>query len=424
MSGFRHLINNLNLEREKKAAKKVPKKIYYIWNYLEWGGAQVYFFGLMKAMKEYCEVSAFMPRGSNSQLQKFLENLNVPYSFFDCYKDSKPASTLKRKLQRHWNKLYCEFIMLRFLNKFDFKDSIIHIELPPWESLITLIILCFNAPVFVTIHNSILPIPRHRYIVWQIKFRILARIKNFHIFAANKDAKESLRTLLPKRFFKKIKVTYANVNPVEIRKALDSKNKREEICNKYGLPQNKFLVFCVGQFIDRKGRWIFLESAKEICKISNDFSFVWISNSKPTAEDIERINSFGFNENFIFITSDQIGKEHLDLFKLMTVSDLFTLPSFVEGLPISLLEAMSLGIPCISTNVFAIPEAIKHLETGYLIEAGNPEALKNGILLLKSDKNLRDKLAINGQNWVLENFNEQSVAQIAIKEYFNAFSSK
>ena len=73
----------------------------------------------------------------------------------------------------------------------------------------------------------------------------------------------------------------------------------------------------------------------------------------------------------MFLSSDQIGTEHVDLFKLLRLADVFALPSYVEGLPISIIEAMALGIPTISTNINAIPEAIKHLETGILIEAGN-----------------------------------------------------
>ena len=77
----------------------------------------------------------------------------------------------------------------------------------------------------------------------------------------------------------------------------------------------------------------------------------------------------------------------------MRLADVFALVSFQEGLPISLLEAMALKIPCISTNVNAIPEAVKHLETGLLIEAGDAEKLAEYFLKLKADKELREKLA-------------------------------
>lgn len=399
----------------------LPKKVFYIWNYLEWGGAQVYFFGLMNEMKNYSDVLAIMPSGSNEQLLKFLHNLQIPCEFFDSHTDTKPAPTFARKLQRHWNKIYCEFVMLKYLNKFDFSDSVIHIEIAPWQSLFALLWLCRKAKVFVTVHNSILPIPKHRYFIWLAKFGILARMKNFHIFTANNDARESLKMLVPEDFFQKIKVTHAYINPQEINQALQTKINRNEMCEKYNLPKDKFLVFCVGQFIDRKGRWIFLEAAAKLKQTNDDIAFVWISNSKPSNMDLEKAKSFGLGEDFVFITSEQVGREHKDLFNLLRVADVFSLPSYIEGLPISLLEAMALGIPSVSTDINGIPEAIKHLETGYLIAPGAVKELKNAIQTLKDDSTLRERLSKNGREFILTNFSEEVVAKIAAENYIESF---
>jgi glycosyltransferase involved in cell wall biosynthesis len=387
---------------------------------LEWGGAQVLFFGLMKEAKNFGEVVAIMPAGSNKQLLKFLDNLKVRYEFVDSHLDAKPALTLKRKLERHWNKFFDELSFIRYLNKLDLKNNVVHTEFAPWQSFILLRWLCSKTQVFVTMHNSLPPVPRWRYFQWRIKFWLLTRSKNFHIFTANKDTKENLRMLVPPASFDKIKVIYANINPEEVEEALTDKLNRAEICRKYNLPKDKFMVFCVGQFIDRKGRWIFLGAAKKLLQKNHDIAFVWISNSKPSAEDLKKAESYGLGENFTLITSDQVGTEHIDLFKLMRLADVFALPSYLEGLPISIIEAMALGIPTISTDINAIPEAVKHLETGLLIEPGNSEALTNAVELLKSDANLRKKLSENGREYVLEKFNEKVVAKIAVENYIAA----
>ncbi len=375
----------------------------------------------MKEAKKKGEVLALMPSGSNEQLQIFLDNLSVEYKFFNAHTDTKPAKTIKRKFERHWNKLYCEFVLIKCLKNLDFKDSVTHIELAPWQSFMAIFWLCSRTKVFITIHNSVLPIPKSRYLLWHLKFRILALNKNFHLFTANEDAKRSLKSLVPKKFFENITVTYANVNPFEIKQAFDSELNREKLAEKYHLPADKFLVFCVGQFIDRKGRWIFLEAAEKLLKIRQDICFVWISNSKPNTEDLEKARNYQLNDNFIFITSDEIGKQHVDLFKLLRLAAVFVLPSYLEGLPISILEAMALGIPTVSTNINGIPEAIKHLETGYLIEPGSSDALMNAVLEIKNDERLREKLSKNGREYVLNKFNENAVAQIALERYSNSF---
>lgn len=402
--------------------KKIPSKFYYIWDYLEWGGAQVLFFGIMKEAKNLGEVLVILPEGSSSQLLKFLDNLGVSYKFFDAHSDMKTAATLKRKLERHYRKIRSEIILLNYLKNLDFKNSIIHTELAPWQSLFTLWRLTLKTEVFFTMHNSLSPSTTGwRFKLWQAKFRLLTRSKNFHLFTANNDTKESLRPFVTSEFFETIKVIYANINPDEINDALDSEINRSKMCERYKIPADKFKVFCVGQFIDRKGRWIFLEAARKSIEKNNDIVFVWISNYGASKEDLDKAASYGLGENFIFLTSEQVGGEHIDLFKLLRLADVFALPSFAEGLPISIIEAMALGIPTISTRINAIPEAIKHLETGWLIEPGDSESLKNAIRELKNDPKLREKLSKQGREYVLSKFDEKTVAKIAVESYVEAF---
>ncbi|CAN5412209.1 hypothetical protein BH20ACI1_BH20ACI1_23100 [soil metagenome] len=423
-SAFQLLNYNLNKISQKTVNKNYPAKFYYVWNYLEWGGAQILLFGLMKEGKNIGEVLAVIPENSNEQLLRFLKNLNVECKFVDSYTDTKPAVKIKRKLERHWKKLWCEFVYFRYLKNLDLENSIIHAEFAPWHSFLILFLLAKKTPVFITVHNALPPVPRWRYFSWQVKFWLLSRRKNFHIFTANKDTKESLKTLVPQKAFDKIKIIYANVNPHEIDEALNSEIDRTELLKKYKIPENKFLVFCVGQFIDRKGRWIFLEAARKLLEKNNDIAFVWISNSKPDADDLAKADSYNLGENFRLITSDQIGTAHIDLFKLLRPADLFALPSYLEGLPISIIEAMALGIPTISTNINAIPEAIRHLETGWLIEPGNSDLLVEAVQTLKDDEDLRNKLSQKGRKFALENFNESVVAKIALESYLDAFRSK
>lgn len=401
-----------------------PKFFYYVWNYVEWGGAQVLFFGLMKEAKKNGKVIAVLPKDSNGQLLNFLDNLGVKYQFVDSQTDGQPAVTLRRKFERHRNKLTSEFVYFRYLSKLDLKNSVLHTEFAPWHSFLVLWLLALKTQVFVTIHNSLPPVPKWRFWLWKAKFWLLTRQKNFHIFTANKDAKQNLQALVPSDAFDKIVVTYANVNPSEIEEAVNCNINRDELCEKYGIPNNKFLVFCVGQFIDRKGRWIFLEAAKSLTANNKDIAFVWISNSKPTGEELKKAESYGLEDNFRLIISDQIGTEHIELFKLMRLADVFALPSFVEGLPISIVEAMALGIPTISTNINAIPEAVKHLKTGWLIEPGSSSELTAAIQTLKDDPKLRNIIAAQGRDFVLREFTEKVVACIAVENYLEAFRAK
>ncbi len=397
-----------------------PKKIFYVWNYIEWGGAQIYFFALMNEAKKHCEVLVILPKNSDKQLLNFLDNLNIKYEFFDAVGDNQPAITFKRKLQRHFNKVVCEYKTLKYLQRLDLSGNILHIELAPWQSLVALLLLVRQTVVFITMHNEPGKVNLLREILWKIKFGVIGSFKNFHIFTSNKHTKNALYKFLPKEFADEIAITYTAVNPLEIDAALAVELNRNELIKKFNLPKNKILVFVVGQFIDRKGRWIYLDAAKQISEIDDEIAFVWISNSKPSTDDLRKVETYGLGEKFRLITSDQVGKERIDLFKLMRMADIFALPSYVEGLPISLLEGMALGKPSISTNVYAIPEAVKNSETGILIEAGDSRALAEAILKLKSDKELSEKIGKSGREFVLENFDERAVAKIAWTKYCEA----
>lgn len=78
--------------------------------------------------------------------------------------------------------------------------------------------------------------------------------------------------------------------------------------------------------------------------------------------------------------------------ELLNKSDAYILPSYKEGLPISILEAMSYGMPIISTPVGGIPEIVSNGENGYLVEPGNKEDIYKAIISLLNDLDLRNRM--------------------------------
>jgi glycosyltransferase involved in cell wall biosynthesis len=73
-------------------------------------------------------------------------------------------------------------------------------------------------------------------------------------------------------------------------------------------------------------------------------------------------------------------------------SDVFCLTSFAEGLPISIMEAMAVGVPVIATSIAGIPELVVNEETGLLVPPGNIEALADALATLLGDRKLQDRM--------------------------------
>jgi glycosyltransferase involved in cell wall biosynthesis len=87
--------------------------------------------------------------------------------------------------------------------------------------------------------------------------------------------------------------------------------------------------------------------------------------------------------------------ETSDKIKVFSSSDIYILPSYSEGLPIAMLEAMAAGLPIISTPVGSIPEVIEEGVNGYLIKPGDFYELADRILVLARDKKLRQRMGEN-----------------------------
>ena len=97
--------------------------------------------------------------------------------------------------------------------------------------------------------------------------------------------------------------------------------------------------------------------------------------------------------------------------ELLNNADVFILPSYTEGLPISILEAMSYRLPVISTPVGGIPEVIKDGENGFLFTPGDKDALYNAINNLVADKNQREDMGEKSYKRVQQHFPDK-VAKI------------
>ncbi|QQS41973.1 MAG: glycosyltransferase family 4 protein [Acidobacteriota bacterium] len=398
------------------------QQVIYAWNYLNWGGAQTYLLSLIRTVRKEFDVVIVLPEGSSEQLVKFIENEGVRYEFFSPSYDAERHTGVAARLSARIRKIRSEAALLKKLREFDLSNSIVHVELAPWYSLFALVWLCLRTRVFITMHNALDTRNPLRRLLWRVKLRTISHFRNFKVFASNEHSKNYFQGLYSDELFEKIAVTYTNVDASEIETVEAAPPDREAICGKYGLPADRFLIFCVGQFIDRKGRWVFMEAAKRVSERTEDVTFVWIANSPPSEADLERARSYGLGDEFIFLTSGEVGGDHIDLMRLLSIADAFALASYIEGLPISLLEAMALRVPSISTNVYAIPEAVKDRETGLLIEPGDALALADAMAELRNDPELRAELGSRGRDFVMERFTDRQAGRLALERYLEAMS--
>lgn len=95
--------------------------------------------------------------------------------------------------------------------------------------------------------------------------------------------------------------------------------------------------------------------------------------------------------------------------ELLQSSDIYVLPSHNEGLPISIIEAMSWGLPIISTDVGAIAELVRHGIDGLIVSPGAIGPLSHALLQLANSRELRLRMGQSGRQRVATDFNEDVV---------------
>jgi glycosyltransferase involved in cell wall biosynthesis len=98
---------------------------------------------------------------------------------------------------------------------------------------------------------------------------------------------------------------------------------------------------------------------------------------------------------------------HDDLIRYLKRLRLLVIPSFTEGLPNIMLEAMACGTPVAATSVGAIPDNITDGETGFIMENNSPECISANIIRALEDPN-REKIAMNAKKMVEKEFSFES----------------
>ena len=132
------------------------------------------------------------------------------------------------------------------------------------------------------------------------------------------------------------------------------------------MPAKPRLV-CVGRLCEQKGQLLLIEAAKNLNEQQLDFELILAGDGEMRAEIESLIVHYQLQDKVKitgWISSVEVRSIILD-------SQIFVLPSFAEGLPVVIMEAMSLRRPVISTYIAGIPELLIHRENGWLCVAGD-----------------------------------------------------
>jgi colanic acid/amylovoran biosynthesis glycosyltransferase len=92
-------------------------------------------------------------------------------------------------------------------------------------------------------------------------------------------------------------------------------------------------------------------------------------------------------------------------------ADVFCLPSFAEGVPVVLMEAMAMGLPVVASALMGIPELVEDGVSGFLVRPGRADELQDALAAMAADPVLRAAMGGAGRRRVLEAFNIEDSAR-------------
>lgn len=160
-------------------------------------------------------------------------------------------------------------------------------------------------------------------------------------------------------------------------------------------------IVTVGRLVPAKGQLLLLRALLQL-RNRNCIVHLQLVGGGPDRGHLEAfVCAHGLEEQVTFAGA----RNHGETLQLLSTADICVLASFAEGIPVALMEAMAMGIPCISTFTAGIPELLHHEEEGLLVPAGSVDDLADAIETLAGSEALRQRFSTLGRTRVFRDYN-------------------
>lgn len=207
-------------------------------------------------------------------------------------------------------------------------------------------------------------------------------------------------------------------NPFKISNGVDINRFNNSIsANEYRknlkIDSNKTVVGMISSLTPEKGHDLAITAMEHLIREYPDLMLLIAGDGILKVDLQNKIKNKKLKKNILLLGSRK------DIPEILSVIDIFLLPSYIEGMPMALLEAMAAGKAVIATTVGDIPRVIKSHKNGILINPGNAMAVQEALSKLISANDLRKKMGINARNEIINNFS----SQVMTRKYCRIYDS-
>jgi glycosyltransferase involved in cell wall biosynthesis len=224
------------------------------------------------------------------------------------------------------------------------------------------------------------------------------------IFCISDFARSQMMALLPSAQWHKLHIVHCGVDPMQFaERAPGSPLTRQ--------PGSPIKILCVARLTEVKAHAVLLRAVAEMLQAGHDPRLT-LAGDGPLRKDLEALAAeLRITDRVRFLGS--VGQDAIAA--LYATADVFALPSFAEGVPVVLMEAMASGCPVVATRIAGIPELIEHGVTGMLVTPGRADLLADAILSILSSPASTARMVEGAREKIRREFNIHMVApEIAV----------
>jgi glycosyltransferase involved in cell wall biosynthesis len=189
-----------------------------------------------------------------------------------------------------------------------------------------------------------------------------------------------VRATMSGRVRDRVEVVVHGVDRDDVRAAAA---ERDTVRAELGIGPDEIVIGTVANFRAEKGYDVLVDAAADALARDPGLRFVAVGQGPLEAEVRARHDRAGLGDRFLLTGYRD------DAVRVMSAFDIFTLASRHEGLPVSLMDALVLGLPVVATRVGGIPEAIDDGTQGLLVAPDDPRALADAYVALAGDPTRR-----------------------------------
>lgn len=183
----------------------------------------------------------------------------------------------------------------------------------------------------------------------------------------------------------------------------------DEINQKWGLKKDEYILY-LGRIVPEKGSHYLIEAFKNI---KTDKKLVIAGGSSDTTEYLDEIKGLARDDERIIFTGFVQGRT---LEELYSNAYIYTLPSDLEGMPLSLLEAMSYGNCCLTSDIPECAEVVE--DKGVTFKKSDKEDLKEKLQMLCDNEDVVKKYKSDAAEFICKKYSWDDVVEETLKLYY------